>query len=76
MTFFLPIWISVYVGTMTIGQTKRRFDETATYSPSYRIWQGTDSFWNRCVLDDLSVYSEGGRLYCTVGASLNMESTK
>jgi hypothetical protein len=65
-----------YVSTMTIGQTKRRFDETATYSPSYRIWQGTDSFWNTCILDDLSVYSEGGSLYCTVGASLIMETTK
>lgn len=33
-------------------------------TPSRRIWEGTDAFWNYCVNGGHKTYSSGGWLYC------------
>ena len=60
-----------YKLTMTIGKVVRSFNRTARFETSYRIWQGTDAFWNTCISDGRDIQSSGGNLYCVVGARLD-----
>lgn len=45
---------------------KKSATSTARWVPDRIIWQGTDDYWNVCILDDYTVYSSGGRLYCRI----------
>ncbi len=56
--------------TITIGKTNRTLKKQAFFTPSSRIWEGTDAFWNICLADSKTIYSEGGRLYCNRKATL------
>jgi hypothetical protein len=61
-----------YKVTLSIGSTRRSFNRTAIFQPSFRIWEGTDAFWNTCISDSRDIRSDGGRLYCVEAASLSM----
>jgi hypothetical protein len=36
------------------------------HTPGYKIWEGTDAFWNVCINGDPVIRSSGGRLYCEI----------
>jgi hypothetical protein len=36
------------------------------HTPGYKIWEGTDAFWNVCINGDPVIRSSGGRLYCAI----------
>jgi hypothetical protein len=42
----------------------RNFEAVWDRTPSERVYQGTDEFWNYCINEGGQAYSHRGRLYC------------
>jgi hypothetical protein len=59
---------SVLEGSQVLAQGRFVVDVTA----AEQVWEGTDEFWNYCINESQTTYSEGGRLYCDNPASYSV----
>jgi hypothetical protein len=61
-------YMQSYRYQLRIGRTavvRGSFVFQSKFRPGYRVWEGSDKYWNYCINEpEVRIWSKGGRLYC------------